>query len=145
MLSPIKLANKNFLSSLDIKSEEFFHILEIAKKFNVKLYVPYNSLISKLADGIGVEIMTELFLDRKYNDDYSLLDRNHKNAIITKTKDIICQLENILNNKIITVNNKVKKVKYETLCIHGDNVNANEILENLTTHFKSKGIEIKKY
>lgn len=120
-------------------------ILEIAKKFNVKLYVPYNSLISKLADGIGVEIMTELFLDRKYNDDYSLLDRNHKNAIITKTKDIICQLENILNNKIITVNNKVKKVKYETLCIHGDNVNANEILENLTTHFKSKGIEIKKY
>ena len=33
MLKPIKLANKNFLSSLDIKSEEFFHILEIAKNF----------------------------------------------------------------------------------------------------------------
>ena len=31
MLTPIKLANKNFLSSLDITSEEFFHILEIAK------------------------------------------------------------------------------------------------------------------
>ena len=33
MLNPIKLANKNFLSSLDITSEEFFHILEIAKNF----------------------------------------------------------------------------------------------------------------
>ena len=33
MLTPIKLANKNFLSSLDITSEEFFHILEIAKNF----------------------------------------------------------------------------------------------------------------
>ena len=31
MLNPIKLANKNFLSSLDTSSEEFFHILEIAK------------------------------------------------------------------------------------------------------------------
>ncbi|MDC3034862.1 ornithine carbamoyltransferase [Prochlorococcus sp. AH-716-P05] len=33
MLNPIKLANKNFLSSLDITCEEFFHILELAKNF----------------------------------------------------------------------------------------------------------------
>ena len=33
MLNPIKLASKNFLSSLDISNEEFFHILEIAKNF----------------------------------------------------------------------------------------------------------------
>ena len=33
MLKPIKLANKNFLSSFDISSEEFFHILDIAKNF----------------------------------------------------------------------------------------------------------------
>ena len=36
MLNPIKLANKNFLSSLDTSSEEFFHILEIAKSFKNK-------------------------------------------------------------------------------------------------------------
>ena len=36
MLNPIKLANKNFLSSLDTSSEEFFHILEIAKNFKNK-------------------------------------------------------------------------------------------------------------
>ena len=36
MLKPIKLANKNFLSSLDTTSEEFFHILEIAKNFKNK-------------------------------------------------------------------------------------------------------------
>ena len=36
MLKPIKLANKNFLSSLDISSEEFFHILKIAKSFKNK-------------------------------------------------------------------------------------------------------------
>ena len=33
MINPIKIANKNFLSILDISSEEFFHILEIAKNF----------------------------------------------------------------------------------------------------------------
>ncbi len=36
MLKPIKLASKNFLSSLDTSSEEIFHILEIAKNFKNK-------------------------------------------------------------------------------------------------------------
>jgi len=36
MPNPIKLANKNFLSSLDITSEEFFHILQLAKNFKNK-------------------------------------------------------------------------------------------------------------
>ena len=33
MIKPIKLANKNFLSSLDTSCEEFFQILELAKNF----------------------------------------------------------------------------------------------------------------
>jgi len=36
MLNPIKLASKNFLSSLDTSREEFLHILEIAKNFKNK-------------------------------------------------------------------------------------------------------------
>jgi len=36
MLNPIKLASKNFLSSLDTSCEEFLHILEIAKNFKNK-------------------------------------------------------------------------------------------------------------
>ena len=36
MLNPIKLANRNFLSSLDISIQEFFHILEIAENFKNK-------------------------------------------------------------------------------------------------------------
>ena len=36
MLNPIKLASKNFLSSLDISYEEFLHILDIAKNIKNK-------------------------------------------------------------------------------------------------------------
>ena len=36
MLKPIKLANKNFLSSLDISTQEVIHILELAKNFKNK-------------------------------------------------------------------------------------------------------------
>ena len=36
MLKPIKFANENFLSSLDVSRDEIFHILEIAKNFKNK-------------------------------------------------------------------------------------------------------------
>ena len=36
MINPIKLASKNFLSSLDTTSEEFFHILKMANNFKNK-------------------------------------------------------------------------------------------------------------
>jgi len=36
MLKPIKLSNKNFLSSLDTSREELFHILDIARNFKNK-------------------------------------------------------------------------------------------------------------
>ena len=46
MLNPIKLANKNFLSSLDTSSEEFFHILEIAKNYkNKKLRIEFKDKV----------------------------------------------------------------------------------------------------
>ena len=36
MLKPNKIANKNFLSSLDMSTEELVHILELARKFKNK-------------------------------------------------------------------------------------------------------------
>ena len=46
MLNPIKLANKNFLSSLDTSSEEFLSILEIAKSFkNKDLNIEYKDKV----------------------------------------------------------------------------------------------------
>ena len=42
MLKPKKLANNNFLSSLDLSTDEVFHILELAKNFkNKKIYIDH--------------------------------------------------------------------------------------------------------
>ena len=46
MLKPNRLANNNFLSSLDITTDEFFHILELAKNFkNKKLNIDLKSKV----------------------------------------------------------------------------------------------------
>ena len=46
MLKPNRLANNNFLSSLDISTDEFFHILELAEQFkNKKLRIDFNNKV----------------------------------------------------------------------------------------------------
>jgi len=46
MLKPYKLANKNFLSSLDLSTDEVFHILKIAKKFkNKEINIDFNNKV----------------------------------------------------------------------------------------------------
>ncbi|MAV80789.1 MAG: lactam utilization protein LamB [Flavobacteriales bacterium] len=120
-------------------------IIDLVKKFNVKLYAPYNSLMSKLARDKGINTIIELFLDRNYNSDYSLVDRQNKDAVITNPKNMIEHLDNILNNKIVAIDNININVEFDTLCIHGDNTKAIEMLLNINKHLKSKGISIKKY
>ena len=120
-------------------------IIDLVKKLNVKLYVPYNSLIFKLAKDKGINTMIELFLDRNYNTDYSLVSRSNKKAMITNPKDMLDHVENILNNKIVTINNFNIDVKFDTLCVHGDNPGAIKMLQSLNQQLKSKKISIKKY
>ena len=46
MIKPIKLANNNFLSSLDLSADEIIHILELAKNFkNKKLNINLNDKV----------------------------------------------------------------------------------------------------
>ncbi len=46
MLKPNKLANKNFLSSLDLSNSEVFHIFELAKNFkNKKINIDLNNKV----------------------------------------------------------------------------------------------------
>ena len=46
MLKPNKLANKNFLSSLDISTHELYHILDLAKNFkNKQIKIDFNNKV----------------------------------------------------------------------------------------------------
>ncbi len=128
------------LSAFDKDSAKV--IVELAKKFKTKLYVPYSTLISKMAKEQGVETYNELFIDRNYNSDLTLVSRENSNALIRDSKTMFEHVKKIINDKIITsINNKNISVEFDTLCIHGDSPNAIELIKDL--HFKLKSIGIK--
>ena len=128
------------LSAYDKDSAKI--IIELAKKIDTKLYVPYSSLISKIAKEQGVETCNELFVDRNYNSDLTLVSRENSNALINDSKTMFEHVKKIINDQIITsINNKNMLVEFDTLCIHGDSPNAIELIKEL--HFKLKNIGIK--
>jgi UPF0271 protein len=117
-------------------------IIDITKEMKTKLYVPYSSLISKMAREEGIIICNELFIDRNYNSNLTLVSRDNSNALIENSNEMFKHVYNIINNKIISIDKKERSVEFDTLCIHGDNPNAIVLLEELHFKLNNLGIEI---
>jgi 5-oxoprolinase (ATP-hydrolysing) subunit A len=99
---------------------------------NVKIYLPYNSIIEKVALEYGIEIVYEAFADRNYNDNLTLVSRSLPYAIITDKLKVLNHVKKILDDsKVRTVTFNEIEIKADTFCVHGDNKNTIEILQYL--------------
>lgn len=119
--------------------------VNIIKKYseNAYLYVPYNSIIEKVAIKNSIKIKYEAFADRNYNDDLSLVSRIEKNAIISNPQKVYQHVLNMIqNNCVKTISNSAIKIKAETFCVHGDTKNALEILKEVTQMLRTQNIQI---
>ena len=104
----------------------------------VKLYVPYDSVIERVAREKGIQIVYEAFADRNYNEDLTLVSRSQPNAILSIPEEIVTHVSRMAeDSKVFTVTGKEKKIKAQTFCIHGDHENVVEILETLNKVFLS--------
>lgn len=109
------------------------------------LFVPYNSVIAKKAIEKNINIKYEVFADRNYNNDYSLVSRKLDNALITDEKQVLEHVLFMVNyKKVKTINHKEIPIKADTFCIHGDTKNAAQTLEYLVEELQQKGIYIDK-
>ena len=80
----------------------------------------------------GFSISYEAFADRNYNDDLSLVSRNHTNALIRNSDASVRHVEEMLKTGNVTsVNNTKVKIKADTFCVHSDTENAILIVKEL--------------
>ena len=120
-------------------------IIEVMKRFHqpLKLYVPYGSVIAKIAKKENIAITYEAFADRNYNEDLSLVSRKLENALITNSKQMFAHVHNmVVHKKVRTVNGVEVPIMAETFCIHGDNPKALKLASDLREKLEGTGIEI---
>ena len=112
--------------------------LDTIKEFKKKcsLYIPYKSEIEKIALKKGFSIIYEVFGDRNYNDDLSLVSRNNENALITDPESVVNHIKTIKETESVkTINGNYKKIKFDTICIHSDTNNSIDILKKINKEF----------
>ena len=103
---------------------------------NVYLFVPYKSEIEKVALNNNIKIIYEAFADRNYNDDLTLVNRNHKNALITDKEHVFQHVSKmVFDGKVKTLSGFEKSIKADTFCVHSDTENALEIVQYLSNRF----------
>lgn len=106
---------------------------------DVFLYVPPGSLIEKLALENSLKIKKEVFLDRNYNSDNSLVSRNNDNAIIKSSKLMFDRIENVTKNGfLVSFAGKKIHLQADTFCIHGDSPNIVDYLNELNDIYVGK-------
>ena len=121
---------------IDAELSNFY--LDTIKDFKNKcsLYIPYKSEIEKIALKKGFSIIYEVFGDRNYNDDLSLVSRNNQNALITDPESVVNHIKTIKETETVkTINGNYKKIKFDTICIHSDTNNSIEILKKINQEF----------
>lgn len=123
------------LYNLCARSEEMAELfIETINDFSEELciFVPYGSVIEKLAKERGISYMTEAFADRNYDSALNLLPRSHPKAVLNDPVNIRNRALRMLKEKVIkTAEGKDLSINFDTLCVHGDHPNAVQILMEL--------------
>jgi UPF0271 protein len=91
----------------------------------------------------GIRIAFEAFPDRAYNKDGSLVSRREKGAVI-HDHEIVAKrgLKMALEGKVVTLDGTEIELKADTLCVHGDNPAAVEVVKRVRQELKDAGVAV---
>lgn len=102
------------------------------------LYVPFRSLIANELKRKNLPFYYETFADRMYLDDLSLMSRKEPGAVIENPKIILKRVKQLIDlSTIKTVQGNNISIESDTICVHGENPNAAEIVKSLSTLIKN--------
>lgn len=120
-------------------------IANAIKKFNpsLKLMGLSGSELIRAGQDVGLAVINEVFADRVYMDDGSLMSRHQLGSVITDRHEVIARtIRMIKDASVLSVNSKTLDVVADSICIHGDSPGALEFVEGVIEAFEKHGITI---
>ncbi len=102
-----------------------------------------NSQMLRAARKVGLKNASEVFADRAYNSDGSLVSRKLEGAVIHDTELVIHRvIRMVREGKIRSVNGEDIDIKAQTICVHGDTPEAVEFVKRIRSELKREGVEV---
>lgn len=117
--------------------EVFKAIAKAVSKYDkdIKLMILSNAKndeYATLAKKYGISLLYEVFADRAYQDDGSLVPRSEEGAVLSSEEEVLKRAKLLREEGCIeTINGEKLPLKADTLCVHGDNAQALSIIQAL--------------
>ena len=107
---------------------------------------PPNSIMADVVRNSESNFVAEAFLDRRYKDDGSLVDRDCTGAVLGSIPERCEQAKNIVcNQRVETENKNFIDIEVKTLCLHGDSPDALETAQMVRSLLESENVLIKSF
>jgi UPF0271 protein len=108
------------------------------------LFAPQNSELARSGTANGLQIAHEVFADRNYCSDGSLVSRSRPDALLHDPADAAPRVLRMLREgKVRSVDGVDVDVRTETVCLHGDNPEAVEFARALRSRLDKEGVSIR--
>ncbi|MGH8077870.1 MAG: LamB/YcsF family protein, partial [Lysobacter sp.] len=91
----------------------------------------------------GLRVAHEVFAERGYGDDGQLLPRDTPGAVIESIDDAIAQVRELATSgAVMSVNGRRLALRADTLCLHGDRVEAASFAQSLRRALEADAVRI---
>jgi len=92
---------------------------------------------------LGARYAGEIFADRAYNDDATLVDRSQPGAVIHDPDRAAARMVQMVKaGAIIAESGKQIPARVDTICLHGDNATALQIARAVRAGLEAEGVEL---
>jgi UPF0271 protein len=107
------------------------------------LFAPAGSLLESAGEKAKLQIAREVFADRNYLSDGSLVPRSRFDALLHDPQEAAARVLRMLREgKVQSVEGPDVDVRAETICIHGDTPGAVEFARQLRSQLEHEGVRI---
>ena len=96
-----------------------------------------------LARGMGVRVAREVFADRAFNPDGTLVPRSKPGSVLHDTAHVIERsLRLVKDGQVTAITGETIELQADTICLHGDTPGSVELAAALRQAFEREGVEL---
>ena len=99
--------------------------------------------LARAAKDMGLRTALEVFADRSYEEDGTLVNRRKDGAMITDEDEAIARVVRMVKEKKVTaITGKDIPIQADSVCVHGDGAKALAFVERIRKALTEEGVEI---
>lgn len=120
-------------------------IAKAVKEFNpnLKLMGLANNNLVKAGEKIGLQVIHEVFADRAYESDGTLVSRRKEGAMVTDTALAVNRVVRMVTEgKVTSIEGQDIDIKADSICVHGDGDKALDFVREIIQGLDNKGVKI---